>query len=186
MSAHSDLEFDKQYALESVVKGLIESGPPGDFDAIQVTDRTEALKFMQARRDTLMLEKGPEGNLQLTIVESKVFSLRLSCDAPEEHPVDKVRGITADGWSFTKITVQKVDERGQPQTEQTDTDLLYLRTDHGTLRSADGDEEIRSINLVNGRAVFRLVSDKARRIATVKVINADPNLRDSSFAVEFI
>jgi vacuolar-type H+-ATPase subunit B/Vma2 len=64
--------------------------------------------------------------------------------------------------------------------------LLYLRTDYGTLRSADGVEEISSIKLKKGQAAFRLVSEKARRVATVQVFNADPNLRDGSIRIEFI
>ena len=186
MSAQSEVELDKQFALEEVVKGLVNSGPPGDFDAIQVTDRTQALTFMTAQRDRLVLEKGPGGQLRLSIVEPKVSSLLLSSDAPDVHPVDGVPEIPADGSSFTRITVQKVDERGQPQTDRTDTDLLYLRTDHGTLRSADGAEEISSIKLKKGQSVFRLVSEKARRLATVQVFNADHSLHDGSIRIEFI
>jgi hypothetical protein len=83
------------------------------------------------------------------------------------HPVDGIPEIPTDGSSFTTITVQKVDERWQPQTDRNDTDLLYLRADYGTLRSADGAEEIRTIKLEKGQATLRLVSEKARRVATV-------------------
>jgi hypothetical protein len=186
MSAHSEVELDKQFALEEVVKGLVNSGPPSDFDAIQVTDRAQAIAFMTARPDHLVLEKGPGGNLQLSIVEPKISSLALSSDAPDVHPVDGVPEIPADGKAFATITVQKVDERWQPQADRTDIDLLYLRTDYGTLRSADGAEEISSIKLKKGQAAFRLVSEKAKRVATVQVFNADPNLRDRSIRIEFI
>jgi hypothetical protein len=186
MSAHSAVELDKQFALEEVVRGLVNTGPSSDFDAIQVTDRTQAVLFMTTPRDHLVLEKRPDGSLQLSVVAPQVSSLALSSDAPDVHPVDGMPEIPADGSSFSKITVQKVDEHWQPQTDRTDADLLYLRTDYGTLRSADGVEEISSIKLKKGQAAFRLVSEKARRVATVQVFNADPNLRDGSIRIEFI
>jgi len=186
MSAHSERDLDKQFALEEVVQGLVNSGPPSDFDAIQVTDRAQAMAFMAARPDHLVLEKGPGGNLQISIVEPKISSLTLRSDAPDVHPVDGVPEIPADGSSYTTITIQKVDERWQSQTNRTDNDLLYLRTDYGTLQSADGAEEISSIKLKKGQAAFRLVSEKAKRVAAVQVFNADPNLRDSSIRIEFI
>ena len=186
MSAHSEQDLDKQFALEEVVKGLVTSGPPGDFGAIQVTDHAQAMSFMTARPDHLVVEKGPGGNLQISIVEPRISSLKLSSDAPDAHPVDGVPEIQADGKSFTTITVQKVDERWQLRADRTDNDLLYLRTDYGTLQSVDGAEEISSIKLKKGQAAFRVVSEKARRVATVQVFNADPNLRDSSICIEFI
>jgi hypothetical protein len=186
MSADSELDLDKQFALEEVVKGLANPGSPGDYDAIQVTDRAQARAFMTSRPDRLVLKKGPGGSLQLTIVEPKISSLILSSDAPDVHPVDGLPEIAANGSSFTRITVQKVDERGRPQADRNDNDLLYLRTDHGSLRSVDGSEEVSSLRLEKGQAVFRLVSEEARRVATVQVFNADPNLRDSSIRIEFI
>jgi hypothetical protein len=82
--------------------------------------------------------------------------------------------------------VQKVDHQGEPQQANKDNDLLYLRTNYGTLFSDDGHEEINSIKLKRGHAVFRLVSETARRVATVEVFNVDPNLTDCSIRIEFI
>jgi len=186
MSAHSERDLDKQFALEEVVKGLVNAGLPNDYDSIQVTDRTQAMSFMMARPDRLALEKGPDGDLQISIVKPKNSFLKLTSDAPDVHPVDGVPEIPADGKSFTTITVQKVDERWQPQADRTDNDQLYLRTDHGTLQSADGAEEIRSVKLKKGKTAFRLVSETAKRVATVQVFNADLNLWDSSIRIEFI
>jgi len=100
--------------------------------------------------------------------------------------VDGTAEIPADGKSFTTITVQKVDESWQPQTSRSDNDLLYLRTDNGILQSEDGAEEINSIKLKKGQAAFRLVSDKAKRVASIQAFNADPNLSDSGIQIEFI
>jgi hypothetical protein len=54
------------------------------------------------------------------------------------------------------------------------------------LCSEDGKKEINSIKLENGQAAFRLVSEKARRVANIQVFNADPNLQDGSIRIEFI
>lgn len=188
MSAHSEVELDKQVALEEVVRGLASPEPPGAYDAAQVTDRAEALAVIRARRDQLRLGKGADGELRLTIakpVAPKMSGLTLSSDAPDVHPVDSVPEIPADGASSTKIAVQKVDERGQPLTDRADADTLYLRTDYGTLLNADGTEAIKTIKLKKGHATFRLMSEKARRLATVQVFNADSNLRDARIRVEF-
>jgi hypothetical protein len=186
MSVYSELELDKQFALEEVVRGLIDPGPPGEFDAIQVTDRAEAMAIMSAPLEELVLEKAPAGNLQISIVKPKISFLKLTSDAPDVHPVDGTAEIPADGKSFTTITVQKVDESWQPQTSRSDNDLLYLRTDNGILQSEDGAEEINSIKLKKGQAAFRLVSDKAKRVASIQAFNADPNLSDSGIQIEFI
>ena len=105
---------------------------------------------------------------------------------PDNLVVDGIPEIRADGTSFTTITVQKVDEGGKPKQANSDNDVVYLRTDYGTLFSADGKEEITSIKLRRGQAAFRLVSERARRVATVQVFNADANLQDRTIRIEFI
>ena len=186
MSAHSQQELEKQFALEQVVKGLVDSGPPNEFDAILVTDHKQAMGIMNAPIEHLKLEKASDGNMQISIAELKVSWLQLTSDAPDVHPVDGTPEISADGKSFTTITIQKIDERGQPQSDRTDHDLLYLRTDYGFLQNAAGSEEIRSVKLKKGQASFRLVSETVKRVATVQVFNADPELRDGSIQIEFI
>lgn len=186
MSAHSQRELEKQFALEQVVKGLVNSGPPNEFDAIQVTDRTQAMSILAAPFKHLTLDKGPEGTMKISIMKPKTFLLRLTSDAPDVHPVDGMPEIPADGQSFTTITIQKVDQHGQPQSDRADNDLLYLRTDYGSLQNADGSEEIRIIKLKKGGASFRLVSETVKRVATVQIFNADPELRDANIRIEFI
>ncbi len=187
MSAFSSgPDLEKNFALEEVVNGLIDHDSPDEYDAIQVTDPEQAFKFMISPPDRLIVEEKNEGRLDLTIQEPKVSFLMLQSDAPDVHAVDGISEITADGESFTTITMQKVDELGVPKQEKNDNDLLYLRTDYGTLKSVDGKEDISSINLNQGKAAFRLVSEKAKRVATVKIFNADADFIDTSIQIEFI
>src|SRR5262245_30300055 len=186
MSADSETDLERDYALEEVVKGLVNAEAPNKYDALQVTDRVQAAALITTPLDRLILRETPKGKLQIAIEEPKILFLQVSCDAPDVHPVDGVPEIAADGESFATITVQKVDHQGEPQHANKDNDLLYLRTNYGTLFSDDGHEEINSIKLKRGHAVFRLVSETARRVATVEVFNADPNLTDRSIRIEFI
>ncbi len=187
MSAFSSgPDLEKNFALKEVVKGLVDHGSPDEYDAIQVTDPEQAFKFITSPPDKLVLEEKNEGMLGLTIQEPNTSFLILQSDAPDVHAVDGIPEIAADGESFTIITVQKVNELGIPKQEKDDNDLLYLRTDYGTLKSVDGKEDISSINLNQGKAAFRLVSEKAKRVATVKIFNADADLIDTSIQIEFI
>jgi hypothetical protein len=99
--------------------------------------------------------------------------------------VDGAALIPADGKSFVTIRLSKMDSQGKPLARKKDGDTLWLRTDQGTLRDEGGEKEIRSIKLSSGKAVFRLYSAKAKRLATVHVFNADPYLRDTAVRVEF-
>jgi hypothetical protein len=186
VSALCEYDLDKEVALKEIVNGLVDARPLQEYDAIQVTDYAQARAFFDAFPDRLVLREGAKGKLELVIVTPKVYSLLLRCDAPDVHPVDGIPEIRADGASFTTITVQKIDERGEPQKGKEDTDLLHLRTDHGALFSADGKEEINSVKLKKGEAAFRLVSETAKRVATVQIFNADVKLLDGSIRVEFI
>lgn len=186
MSALSASDLKKDFALEEIVKGLIEHGSPNEYDAIQISDREQAFKFMNVPLDRLVLEERENGVVNLAIKEPKKAMLVLRSDVPDVHPVDGIPEIVADEESFTTITVQKVDERGVDKKEKEDNDLLYLRTNYGTLKSADGKKDISSINLNQGQAAFRLVSEKAKRVATVKIFNADAYLMDNSIQIEFI
>lgn len=186
MSADCEIELDRGFALEEVVKWLVNPEPLSAYDAIQVSDREQARALLSIPREHLVLREAPKGTLQVAVEEPRRSFLLLGCDAPDAHPVDGIPEISADGQSFTTITVQKIDERGGRQQGEKDNDLLYLRTDYGTLLSADGKEEINSIKLKKGQAAFRLVSEKAKRVATVQAFNADANLQDRSLRIEFI
>jgi hypothetical protein len=186
LSADCEPELEKDFALEEVVRGLANAEPVSNYDALQVSDRTQARALLNTPLDRLVLRKEPKGQLQAVIEEPKQAFLLLSCDAPDTHPVDGIPTIRADGTSFTTITVQKVDEQGKPRQSNSDNDQLYLRTDYGALFDADGKQEINSIKLRRGQAVFRLVSEKARRVATAQVFNADANLQDWRIRIEFV
>lgn len=147
MSADCEVELDRGFALEEVVKGLVDSAPLGEYDAIQVSDREAARALLSVPCEWLVLRKAPKGKLQVAAEEPRRSFLLLGCDALDAHPVDGIPEISADGESFTTITVQKLDERGELQQGEKDNDLLYLRTDYGALFSADGKEEITSIKL---------------------------------------
>jgi hypothetical protein len=186
LSADCEPDLDKNFALEEVVKGLVKPEPLSKYDAVQVTDRGQAHALIHAPRESLFLREVSKGKLQVTVEEPEPAYLVLSSDAPDVHPVDGISEIKADGESFTTITVVKVDARGQPLQGKNDNDQLYLRADYGTLLSADGKKQINSIKLKKGEASFRLVSERARRVASVQVFNADAGLLDRTIRIEFI
>lgn len=186
MSADCEPDHDKKFALEEVVGGLVDSKPLNKYDAIQVTDREHARALLYAPRRSLVLRELANDKVEVAIEEPSQSFITLSSDAPDVHPVDGIPEILADGESFTTISAQKTDERGQRLHSKDDNDQLYLRTDYGTIFSADGKEEINSIHLKKGETTFRLVSEKARRVATVQVFNADERVLDSTIRIEFI
>ena len=186
MTADCEIDLERDHALEEVVRGSVNAEAFNKYDALQITDRAQAGVLITTPLDRLVLRETPKGKLQIAIEEPKISFLQVSCDATDVHPVDGVPEIAADGESFATITVQKVDHQGEPQQANKDNDLLYLRANYGTLFSDDGHEEINSIKLKKGHAVFRLVSETARRVATVEVFNVDPNLTDHSIRIEFI
>jgi hypothetical protein len=186
LSADCEPDHDKEFALGEVVQGLINPQPLSKYDAVQVIDREQARALLQSPRESLVLREQTKGKVQVAIEEPGQSFLLLSSDAPDVHPVDGIPEIKADGESFTTITAGKVDEQAQPLKGKDDNDQLYLRTDYGALFSADGKKEINSIKLNKGQASFRLVSEKARRVATVQVFNADAALLDRTIRIEFI
>jgi hypothetical protein len=186
LSADCETDLDKQVALKEVVNGLINPQPVSKYDAIQVSDRSRAGALHESPRQWLVLREAEKGKLEVVIEEPGQSFLSLTCDAPDVHPVDGIPEIAADGESFTTITAKKTDAQGKALQGKEDNDQLYLRTDYGTLFSADGKKEISSITLTKGQASFRLVSQKARRVATVQVFNADAGLLDRTIRIEFI
>lgn len=186
LSADSGVDLEKEVALGEIVSGLPDAVAPKNYDAIQVTDRALAGQYLHAFPESLFLRENSKGELQFVIEVPERYLLSVGCDAPDAHPVDGIPEIAADGKSFTTISVQKINERGEPQQGKNDSDQLFLRTDFGALFSEDGKELINSIKLKKGQAAFRLVSETNRRLATVQVFNADRNLSDRSIRIEFI
>lgn len=185
VTALSDQDPDRQFALTEVVAGLLGARGEEEYDAIQVTDRILAAKYMGAFPRRLVVDNS-DGEMRLSIRDPEYFTLHVTTDAADVHPVDGIAEIEADGVSSALIEVRKIDERGQPAQREEDSDTVYLRTDHGVLRDRDGRQDISEVDLVNGVAQFRLFSEKAKRVATVRMFNADPKLRDGTLRIEFI
>jgi hypothetical protein len=184
LTPNTDLDVDKEKALTEIVDGLLLKSPVHEYDAILVQEKDKAAEYMSAFPGKLQLTEG-DGGPRIVIREPESFSLHVTCDAPQKHPVDKIPMIPSDGTSFTTITVQKVDERSVPQRGEGQNDTLYLRTDYGTIRDVQGDAELGEIQLKNGRASMRLVSEPIKRVATVQILSADPKLPSADFRVAF-
>lgn len=185
LTADCDKDLDKETALKEVVEGSIEPGEVSEYDAIQVTDKKKAYEYIEVFPDKLVLT-GTTLKPKLAIREPEVFSLFITTDAPDKHPVDGIPEIPADGSSSALITIQKIDERFKPQRGTKDNDQLYLRTDHGIIRDAEGNEDINNIRLSKGKARIRLFSEKVMRVATLQIISGNPDLRDNTIRIEFI
>lgn len=186
LSADCEADLEKQFVLKEIVNGLTNPQPLSKYDALQVSDRARAAAFHESPRQWLVLREAVKGQLEIAIEEPSQSFLTLTSDAKDVHPVDGIPEIAADGESFTTITARKTDGQGKALQGKDDNDHLYLRTDYGTLFSADGKKEINSLTLTKGQATFRLVSQKARRVATVQLFNADAGLLDRTIRIEFI
>jgi hypothetical protein len=187
-SADAGTDLEKDQALEDVVGGLVGSPSPSEFDAIQVTDRARTFELLQAlARGQAVVEEDRHGELSVVEDIPTVSQLVASVEATALHPVDGVPLIPGDGKSFAVVLVKKVSEQGDALTRKKDNDVIWLRTDQGSLRE-DKDEnaqEIRSVKLASGAASFRIYSAAAKRLATVHLLSASPNLRGTSVQVEF-
>jgi hypothetical protein len=187
MSAAGANDPPKLEAIAEIVRGLVNKGAEDTYDAVQVTDPAEVASTMSGPLHHLVIEETPKGKQQrMTVQRRGPALLVIRSDAPDLHEADGIPGIAADGTSFTTITVQKVSASGEPQTARSDNDTVYLRTTAGTLVSADGKEPVAKLKLKQGQASFRLVSEKARRVATVTAFNADEMLENAAVQVEFI
>jgi hypothetical protein len=109
--------------------------------------------------------------------------LRVSADAPDQHAVDGVGELPADGASSCTIAIEKVDLAGAPLHRKRD-DEVFVRTTGGTLQDGRG-RRVRSLRLRNGQAEVRLVSEPVPRLVTVEVLAAPP-LAGASVRVEFV
>ena len=185
MSAVCEPDLEKDAALAEVVKGLVQGGSSDRYDAVQVKDAARALELMSAPPEEVAISDA-KGKLQATVEARTPGFLLVSCKAPDVHPADGVPEIKADGTSFTTVEIQKVNARGEPQDSRNDNEQVYLRTTAGTILDADGEKTAASVKLKQGKASFRLVSEKARRLATVTLFTGDPALHDASIRIEFI
>src|SRR5262245_9179340 len=83
LSADCEPELDKDFALQEVVRGLANAEPVSNYDALQVSDRTQARALINTPLDRLVLREEPKGQQQVAIEEAKQYFLLLSCDAPD-------------------------------------------------------------------------------------------------------
>jgi hypothetical protein len=185
LTPNTDLDVEKERAINETVDGLMKKLPVQEYDAVLVQEKDKAADFMAAFPEKLVLSEG-EGGFRVVIREPERFSLHVICDSPDRHPVDRIATIPGDGKSYTTITIQKIDERSVPQRGEAQNDTLYLRTTYGTLRDVESDTEIGSIQLRNGRAQMRLKSEPIKRVATVQIMSADPKLPSVEFRVAFV
>lgn len=186
LTPNTDLDVEKDRAVNETVDGLMKRLPVQEYDAILVQEKDKAADYMAGFPEKLVLTEGEGGALRLAIREPERFSLHVICDSPDRHPVDRIATIAGDGTSYTTITIQKIDERGVPQRGEAENDTLYLRTNYGALRDIQSNTEIGSIQLRNGRAQMRLVSESIKRVATVQIMSANPKLPSVEFRVAFV
>jgi hypothetical protein len=133
------------------------------------------------------------GKIEQTTVDAEninmafpeLTQLQVTSDAKDFHKVDGIPEIPADGTSFITITIQKVNIQGKPLTTTKDNHEIFLRTDAGMIKDAKGSEEIRCLELQQGKAAFRLYSEERKRVAKVHVMCTDPNVMNTSIHIEF-
>ena len=130
------------------------------------------------KKTTTASEKLPE--------KLEYANLVLTSDAKDYHLVDGIGEIPADGSSFAKISVQKIDQMGKSLSRIKDNDTLYLRTTAGVLMDSRGQKGLRSLKLRKGKASFRLYSEESKKLASIQVFCLDPMLEDSSINIEFV
>jgi hypothetical protein len=112
--------------------------------------------------------------------------LYLTSDAPDQHIVDGVGEIPADGTSFCTITVEAVTLDGTPLTGSAQEGEVFLRTTGGILMDAAGENRIRSVTLKSGRAAFRLVAEASPKVVTVIAFGQGPALLKAEIHIEFV
>lgn len=190
-TADSDIDMEKEKALAEVVAGREGLGDPEQYDAYQVKERGTLETFAEsAARGRARVAPTQAGGMNI-IVEKALGPTHVvvTVDATELHPVDNVPLVPADVGSFVVVTLQKTDDQGKALTAASeDGDEIWLRASYGTLR-ADTDEraqEIRMVKLEGGTASFRLYSEGVRRLATVQMLSANPDLILPGLQIEFI
>ena len=205
VSADSENDLAKDVALQEVVRGLVGSTNPNDYEAFQVKghDNVAQVKgqlFQPHGRAKVQAAKGGK-NLEVVQDAPESGKILITTNATQLHPVDQVPLLLGDGTSFLVVTLQKVSEQAnQPgkqggrqidlsaasSPETRTNDVIWLRTSHGSLRE-DKDsnpQEIRSLTLVDGIGRFRFYSERAKRIATIEMLPENRQLQAGGLRVE--
>lgn len=186
-----DVKITKEEALKQVVDGLIGGPDIGEFDAIELKEGAELEAF---RRPPIggkprLADRG-DGTLAVVDSSTEAAEIRVTTDAQEFHPVDGVPLLPGDGESFLLVTLEKVsqaDGTSMIRLGGEDKEEIWFRPSHGSVREdSENPQEIRSIQLVNGTARFRFYSEPAKRLASVEMLSANPNLILGGLQVEFI
>jgi hypothetical protein len=112
--------------------------------------------------------------------------LRLTSDAPDQHIVDGIGEIPANGTSSCTITLEAVGTDDAPVIGQPQQAEIFLRTTGGALMDAAGENRIRSVTLRSGRAAFRLVSEASPKVITVSAFGQSPTLIRGEIQIEFV
>ncbi|HEX5719866.1 MAG TPA: hypothetical protein VF179_27170 [Thermoanaerobaculia bacterium] len=190
-----DVKIAKEEALKQVVDGLVGQPDISEFDAIELSDGAaqEAFRRPLIGGQTRLVDRG-DGTLTVGDSSAETAEILVTTNAQDFHPVDGVPLLPGDGESFLVVTLEKVRESDDASRisaggeEKEQEDVIWLRPSHGSIRE-DTDErsvEIRSIRLEGGTARFRFYSDPAKRLASVQMLSANPNLQLDSLQVEFI
>jgi len=188
LTADSDVEIDKEQALKETVPGLVGSKNISDYDAFQVKDRGKVRDVARSvGRGAARVRTTAGGKQDVVDDAPDSASLLITTNAEQFHPVDNVPLIPGDGRSFLVVTLQKVNDQGQPLTRKTvDNDVIWLRIDHGSLRDdTEIPQQIRSVTLASGTARFRIYSEAAPRLATVQMLSTNRELQTGGLRVEF-
>ena len=98
LTPNTDLDVEKERAINETVEGLLKKLPVQEYDAVLVQEKDKAADFMAAFPEKLVLIEG-EGGARLVIREPERFSLHVICDSPDRHPVDRIPTIPGDGTS---------------------------------------------------------------------------------------
>lgn len=120
----------------------------------------------------------------LPAAAAELAVLRLTSDAKDEHPVDGIGELKADGKSHATISIEKLSAEGTPLRRRGDNDEIFLRTTGGSLQDEAGGS-IRSVKLKAGAARFRLVSEAAPKVVTVEAL-ARPPVAPAELRFEFV
>jgi hypothetical protein len=182
-----DVKITKEEALKQVVDGLVGQPDISEFDAIELSEGAsqEAFRRPLIGGQPRLVDRG-DGTLTVEDSSAEAAEILVTTNAVNFHPVDGVPLLPGDGESFLVVTLEKVSETDGGEKEQ--DDVIWLRPSHGSIRE-DTDErsvEIRSIRLEGGTARFRFYSDAAKRLASVQMLSANPNLQLGGLQVEFI
>jgi hypothetical protein len=112
--------------------------------------------------------------------------LRLTSAAPDQHIVDGIGEIPADGKSSCTMTVEAVGADDAPVSGELAAGDIFLRTTGGVLMDVAGENRIRSVTLQSGRAAFSLVSEASPKVITVLAFAQTPALMKGEIQIEFV